>query len=107
MHTDDTYTVRVRPHVLRNGAEVAVATVDGVGALVVPVSEELAHGCIRAIESSGTGLLEAHAVTVEEIEELCADYGVATVGLFGLDEGGGLDVISVETVGLVLTRDHD
>jgi hypothetical protein len=61
MHTDDTYTVRVRPHVLRNGAEVAVATVDG----------------------------------------------VATVGLFGLDEGGGLDVISVETVGLVLTRDHD
>jgi hypothetical protein len=92
----------VQPHVLRNGAEVAVATVDGVGALIVPVSEELAHRLTFVIDG-----VEAHAVTIEEIEELCAEYGVATVVLYGLDDGGGLDVVSVEVVGMVLTRDHD
>jgi hypothetical protein len=109
-HTDDTHTVR--PHVLCNGEEVAVATVDGIGALIVPVSEELARGCIRALErSQGIEGMEARPATIEEIEELCAEYGVATVGLFGLGGDGlpggeGLDVLSVEVVGMVLTRDY-
>jgi hypothetical protein len=80
---------RVFPHVLRrdegDGEEVAVTTVPdaqgvGVEALVVPVSEEIAYGLIRRVapedegegEHEGEGL-EAHAVTLEEIRQLCAE----------------------------------
>lgn len=98
---DDAYAVR--PHVLRKDADgrekVAVATVDGVQALIVPVSEEIAGGLIGALGFEG---MEACPATDEEIEAVCADYGLATVGLFGLDNGGGPDVLSVETIGMVL-----
>ena len=94
----------VHPHVLYRDEEVAVATVDGVPALVVPVSEESAHGFISA---AGLEDMEARPVTVEEIEVVCAEHGLATVGLFGLDDGGGLDVLSVETVGLVLEESRE
>jgi hypothetical protein len=97
---EDTYTVR--PYILKRDAE--VADVDGVGALIVPLSEDLARDVIGAI---GREDMEARAVTVEEIEALCAYYGLATVGLFGLDDGGGLDVLSVETVGMVLEREEE
>jgi hypothetical protein len=111
---------RVFPHVLRrdegDGEEVAVTTVPdaqgvGVEALVVPVSEEIAYGLIRRVapeyeyegegEHEGEGL-EAHAVTLEEIKQLCAEYGIATVGLYGLEDSLGLNVHSVETLALVL-----
>ena len=109
---------RVFPHVLRrdegDGEEVAVTTVPdaqgvGVEALVVPVSEEIAYGLIRRVapededegEHEGEGL-EAHAVTLEEIRQLCAEYGIATVGLYGLEDSLGLNVHSVETLPLVL-----
>ena len=100
---------RVFPHILcRDGdterEQVAVATVDDVEALIVPISEDLARGVIGALGYEG---MEAHAVTLEEIEELCAGYGLATVGLFGLDDGGGLDVLYVETVGLVLEESRE
>jgi hypothetical protein len=109
---------RVFPHVLRrdegDGEEVAVTTVPDaqgvdVEALVVPVSEEIAYGLIRRVapededegEHEGEGL-EAHAVTLEEIRQLCAEYGIATVGLYGLEDSLGLNVHSVETLPLVL-----
>jgi hypothetical protein len=104
MSMDDSYTVR--PHVLRKDAdgreEVAVATVDGVRAVIVPVSEEYARGVIGATGFEG---MEAYPAAVEEIEAVCAEYGLATVGLFGLDDGEGLDVLSVETVGMCLTEE--
>jgi len=79
----------VRPHILRKDLDaereqVAVATVDGIAALVVPVSEELARGLIGATSFEG---MEARSATVEEIEAVCAHNGLGAVGLFGLDDG--------------------
>jgi len=65
------------------------------------VIRELARGVIGALGGEGTGGfegMEARPVTVEEIEAACAEYGVATVGL---EDGVGLDVLSVETLGLI------
>jgi hypothetical protein len=95
---------RVVPHILRKDIDttreqIAIARVDGVDALVVAISEESARGVISATSFEG---MEPQAVTVEEIERICADYGIGTVGLFDLDDGAGLDVISVEVVGLLL-----
>lgn len=98
---------KVYPHILRKDLapgreEIAVATVDGVNTLVVPVSEEIALDVIGAM---GLEDMEASPTTVEQIEQICEAYEIAAVGLFGLDDGAGLDVFDVETVGLVLTRD--
>ena len=95
---------RVVPHILRKELgttreQIVIARVDGVDALIVPISEEIAHVLIGATSFEG---MEPQAVTVEEIERICANYGVGTVGLFGLDDGAGLAVISVEVVGLLL-----
>ena len=97
---EDTYTVR--PHILRRDVDegreqVATATVDGVQTLIVPVSEELAHSVIDALGLEG---MEALSVTVEELEEICAFHGLATVGLYGLEDGKGIGVLSVEVLGL-------
>jgi hypothetical protein len=92
---------KVYPHVLRGpDGDVAIARIDGVNTLLVPVSEEIGRGVARTI---GEGI-EPEPVTIEEIEELCAAYELGVVGLFGLDDGEGLDVLAVETLGLVLER---
>lgn len=101
---DDTYTVG--PHVLRkdigDGEEqVAVANVDGISVLVVPVSEESARGFISASLLEG---MEALPMSIEEIEGLCANYGLACVGLYGLEDDMGMDVLSVEVLELALTE---
>ena len=95
---------RVVPHILRKDIDttreqIVIASVEGVDALVVPISEESARVLIGATSFEG---MEPQAVTVEEIERICANYGVGTVGLFDLDDGAGLAVISVEVVGLLL-----
>ena len=97
---------RVFPHILRkdisDGLEqVAVANVDGISVLVVPVSEESAHGFISASRLEG---MEARPVSIEEIEAVCANYGLACVGLYGLEGDMSMDVLSVETVELALTE---
>jgi hypothetical protein len=79
--------------------KVAVATMDGVQSLIVPVSEEIAHDLIRVI---GDEDMEAYSATVQEIETLCAVRGLGTVGLFGLDDGLDMDVLAVETLAMVL-----
>ena len=71
----------VSPHLLRRGVDggreqIAVATVDGIDALIVPVSEECARGVIGATGFEG---MEARAATVEEIEAVCASYGLEAV----------------------------
>ena len=96
---DDIYTVR--PYILRKDVytereKVAVATVDGVQSLIVPISEEIARSV------AGVTGTEAQPATVEEIELLCATHGICAVGLFGLDDGDGLDVFAVETLAMVL-----
>jgi hypothetical protein len=98
---------RVVPHILRKDLDpgreqIAVATVDGENALIVPVSEERAHSVIGAM---GFEDMEASPTTVEEIEQICDAYEIRTVGLFGLEDGEALAVFSVETVGLVLEAD--
>jgi len=97
---------RVLSHVLRkdigDGLEqVAVANVDGISVLVVPVSEESARGFVCAAELEG---MEARPVTIEEIEAACTYYGLACVGLYGLEGDMSMDVLSVETVELALTE---
>ena len=72
---------------------------DGVRSLIVAVSEEIAHDLIRLI---GDEDMEAYSATVEEIEAVCAVRGLGTVGLLGLDGGIGMDVLSVETLAMVL-----
>jgi hypothetical protein len=104
MSMDDTYTVR--PHVLRkdigDGEEqVAVANVDGINVLVVPLSEESARGFISASRLEG---MSAAPVTIEDIEKTCAHYGLACVGLYGLEEDMSMDVLSVETLELALVE---
>jgi len=79
--------------------QVAVATVDGIATLVVPDSEERARGLIGAASFEG---MEARPATVEGIEAVCAHSGLGSGGLFGLDDGRGLDVLSVEVHGMVL-----
>jgi hypothetical protein len=95
-YTDDTFTVW--PHILRTDERVAVADVDGVGALIVPVSEEGARCFIGAAGLEGVQITPA---TIEEIEEACACYRLAAVGLYGLDGDMSMDVLSVETLALV------
>lgn len=95
---------RVVPHILRKDIDttreqIVIARVDGVDSLIVPISEEIARVLIGATSFEG---MEPQAVTVEQIERICANYGIGTVGSFGLDDGSGLAVISVEVVGLIL-----
>ena len=92
---------KVCPHILRNGEQVAVANVDGINVLVVPVSEESAHVFISASRLEG---VEARPATVEEINALCANYELACVGLSGLEDDMGMDVLSVEVLELALTE---
>lgn len=93
---------KVFPHILcRDDGEktqFAVASVDGIPALVVVISEELAHSLIGVMGEDG---MQAQPVSVEEIEEACAGLGVATVGIYGLDDGMGMDVLPVEGLPLV------
>jgi hypothetical protein len=94
----------VWPHILckdldAEREQVAVATVDGTAALVVSVSEERARELIGATSFEG---MEARPATLEEIEAVCAHYGLGAVGLFGLGDEEGLDVLSVEVLGMVL-----
>jgi hypothetical protein len=92
---------RVRPYTLRTGDQFAVATVDGIAALVVCVSEEAARGFADASRVEGVA---PHAVTVEEIVETCGACGLACAGLYGFEEDMSMSVISVEVVALVLTE---
>lgn len=97
---------RVLPHILRkdisDGPEqVAVTDVDGISVLVVPVSEESARGFVSASRLEG---MEARPATIKEIEATCASYGLACVGLYGLEEDLSMDVLSVETLELALTE---
>ena len=95
---------RVSPHVLRRvvdakNEEVAVANVDGIDALVVPVSGEAAETVGEMPAFKG---METLPVTVEEIEGVCKTHNLGVVGFYGFEGGGGLDVVSVETVGMIL-----
>jgi hypothetical protein len=97
--------MKVYPHILRRDTgeeQVAVANVDGVPSLVVPVSEESAE---RFLDAAGLEGIEARPVSVEEIEAACTHYGLACVGLFGLEDDMSMDVLSVETLGLALTAE--
>ena len=51
--------------------------------------------------------MEARLATVEEIEAVCAHYGLGAVGLFGLDDGTGLDFLPVEILGMDLEARGD
>ncbi len=92
---------RVHPFVLRKALDeqrelVVMTDVDGCNALLVPVTEEAAE------EANGVHPgFEARPVTVEEIEHVCAIHGLALVGFWGF-EPNSLDVVSVETVGMIL-----
>jgi len=97
---------RVLPHILRKDIgegleQVAVANVDGISVLVVPVCQESARGFVCAAELEG---MTATPVSIEEINEVCAHYGLACVGLYGLEDEMGMDVLSVETLELALTE---
>jgi len=95
---------RISPYVLRRDVgtdreEVVVAEVDGVQALIVCVSEEIADSLLCVTYVDG---MEATPVTLREIELLCESRELCLVGLFGLDNGEGLDLFALETLAMVL-----
>jgi hypothetical protein len=95
-------TYRVLPHVLKRDADVAVATVDGVDALIVAVTTEAADTFLSQTDLEG---FEAYPATVEEIEGVCKIYNLATVGFVGFEDAT-MDVVSVEVVGMILEEEN-